>query len=309
MHARKSMQAYSSIPPTTWDMEYRPLGRTGLEVSVIGVGVEHLKNQPEESIADVVGAAVSRDVNYFDLVWSLPNVIRGVAKGIGEAREEVHLAVHLGSCYRDGGYLRSRTPSRCEEVFHETLGRLGTSYADVINIHYVGDFKQWEIVSEPGGVLDLAVRLRDEGAGRVVAISTHDIRVVKRAAEHPEIGSVMYQVNMANPALPGRDEALRRCAETGTGVVAMKPYAAGKLLLANRTVSFSKYQTGGLTLKKKLPVSMTPVRCLSYTLSQPGVSCAVTGVKNVDELHGGLEYLRASDPERDYERELGEILS
>lgn len=289
-------------------MEYRPLGRTGLDVSVIGIGVEHLKNQPEESIAAVVGEAVESGVNYFDLVWSLPNVVRGVAHGIMDSREDIHLAVHLGSCYRGGKYLRSRTPRRCEEVFLETLERLGTDHADVINVHYVKDIKQWNIVTKPGGVLDLAVRLRDEGAGDVVAVSTHDLRVVELAAEHPEIGSVMYQVNMANHGLHGRDEALALCAERGMGVVAMKPYARGKLLRANRTVTFSTFQTGGLRHKKKIPAGMTPAKCLSYTLSQPGVSCAVTGVKDTEELHGGLAYLGASGAERDYEKELHNLL-
>ncbi len=289
-------------------MEYRPLGRTGLDVSVIGIGVEHLKNQPEESIAAVVGEAVESGVNYFDLVWSLPNVVRGVACGIGGAREDVHLAVHLGSCYRGGKYLRSRTPRRCEEVFLETLERLGTDHADVINIHYVKDMGQWDVISKPGGVLDLAVRLRDEGAGDVVAVSTHDSRVVELAAEHPEIGSVMYQVNMANHGLQGRDKALALCAEIGMGLVAMKPYARGKLLRANRTVTFSTFQTGRLRYKKKIPAGVTPTKCLSYTLSQPGVSCAVTGVKSIEELHGGLAYLEASGAERDYEKELHNLL-
>jgi len=285
-------------------MEYRPLGDTGLNVSVIGLGVEHLKRQPEESIAGVIEEAVSGGVNYFDLVWSFPNVVRGVAKGIGDRRRHVHLALHLGSCRKDGKYIRSRTPRRCEDNFHETLELLDTSYVDLINLHYVKDIKQWNIVTKPRGVLDLAVRLRDAGLGRLVAISTHDLRVVRLAAEHPEIESVMYQINMANHNLEGREEALQLCVAGGKGVVAMKPYAKGKLLQRNKTVKIVDHHTGGLRLTAKIPGGSTPVKCLSYALSQSGVSCAVMGVKNIEELRGGLAYLDAAESERDFRQEL-----
>lgn len=288
-------------------MEYRSLGKTGLNVSVIGIGVEHLKYHPEENIAGIIREAIRKGVNYFDLVWSLPNVIQGVAEGIADKRKNTYLAVHLGSCYKDGKYLRSTTPGRCEEVFIETLKRLGTNYADLINLHYVKDIKQWNIITKPKGVLDLAVRLRDDGWGNRIAISTHDIHVVKLAAEHPEIESVMYQINMANHNLKGRDEALQFCIERGMGIVAMKPYAGGKLLQTNKTVNIATYQTGGLSLKRKIPGSITPVKCLSYTLSQSGVSCAVTGVKNIEELHGGLAYLDASEIDRDFQQELKDL--
>lgn len=288
------------------DMEYRPLGTTGLDVSVAGVGVEHLKNLPAERIASIISVALDHGVNYFDLVWNFPNVIAGVAEGIADSKEDVHLAVHLGSCYREGKYVKSRTPRRCEAVFRESLERLDVERV-IINIHYVRDLKEWSDVTKPKGILDLALKLRDEGLGRMMALSTHDTRVVKLAAEHPEIGSVMYQVNMGNHRLEGRDEALRLCAETGTGVVAMKPYAKGKLLKAGRTISLSTFDTGGHKQKLKIPQGNTVVRCLSYALSQPGVCCAVAGVRNIEELLGGLAYIEASEDDRDYGKILAEL--
>ena len=159
-------------------MEYRPLGTTGLDVSVIGVGVEHLKNQPAENIATVVREAVGHGVNYFDLVWNFPNVIAGVAEGIADSKEDVHLAVHLGSCHRDGKYVKSRTPRRCEAVFRESLEQLDIERV-IINIHYIRNLKEWSEVIKPKGILDLAIRLRDEGLGSLIALSTHDFRIVE----------------------------------------------------------------------------------------------------------------------------------
>ena len=289
-------------------MEYRPLGEIGLNVSVIGVGIEHLKNRPAGDVARIIKEAVGGGVNYVDLVWSLPDVIRGVAQGVGDSREDVHFAVHLGSCHKNGKYMKSRTPQRCEETFRETLQLLDTDHAAVINVHYVKSIKEWDIVTKPRGILDLAVKLRDDGLGRAVGISTHDLRVVELSARHPEIVSVMFQVNMANNGLEGRDDALRLCAENGKGVVAMKPYGSGKLLQAGKKVKFAAYHTAGLRFETRVPEGMTPAKCISYTLSQSGVRCAVVGVKTVEELRGGLAYLAASEAGRDFHGELEALL-
>jgi aryl-alcohol dehydrogenase-like predicted oxidoreductase len=53
-------------------MEYRKLGRTGLDVSAIGLGTEYLNGQSRETVVSVVREAVDRGVNYFDLVFSFP---------------------------------------------------------------------------------------------------------------------------------------------------------------------------------------------------------------------------------------------
>ncbi len=103
-----------------------------------------------------------------------------------------------------------------------------------------------------------------------------------------------------NHSLPGRKAFLETCKNEGVGLVAMKPFARGKLLQRNRTVNIAKYQSGGISIKKKIPRDITPIKCLSYTLSQTGVSTTIPGVKNVQELKENLTYLNASDEEKDF---------
>ena len=52
-------------------MEQRTLGKTGLEVGVIGLGTEHLEQTPETMRA-VLGAAIEAGVNYVDLLYDDP---------------------------------------------------------------------------------------------------------------------------------------------------------------------------------------------------------------------------------------------
>jgi len=286
-------------------MEYRVLGDTGLKVSSLGLGVEHLKNQPSETIAEVIQNAIHCGINYFDLVWSLPKVIDGV--GQATARSDVHLAVHLGSSHRNGKYVKAKSTRKCEETFRETLDRLDKDSVSIINLHYIKGIKQWEESIKPNGVLDLAIRLRDEGLGKIIAISTHELEVVRSATDHPELSSVMYQINMANHNLLGRDEALSHCKDNGMGLVAMKPYAAGNLLKPGKKVKFPEHKTGGLRAEYRIPASLTHIKCLHYSLSQPGVNCVVFGVKNLQELENNFKYFSSNEKDRIFSNELSQL--
>ena len=283
-------------------MEYRDLGSTGLKVSSLGLGVEHLKKQPTENIVEVIQKAVQGGINYFDLVWSLPHVIDGVAQGT--SKSEVHHAVHLGSSYRNGKYVKAKSTKKCEETFRETLDRLDRDSVSIINLHYIKGVKQWGEAVKSNGVIDLAIKLRDEGLGKIVAISTHELEVVKRAVDHPDLASVMYQVNMANHSLLGRDKALNHCKDNEMGVVAMKPFAAGNLLKPGKKVKFPEYKTGGLRTEYRIPASLTHIKCLHYSLSQPGVNCVVFGAKNLQELEDNLGYFTVNNEERTFDNEL-----
>ncbi len=88
----------------------------------------------------------------------------------------------------------------------------------------------------------------------------------------------------------------------------MKPFAGGKLLRSGRKVRIARYQLGGakgIDIQKTMPI--TPVQCLSYTLSQAGVATAVPGCASVAQLEAALEYIDAPVEERDYASALNNV--
>jgi predicted aldo/keto reductase-like oxidoreductase len=281
-------------------MEYRKFGNTGLDVSVIGLGTEYLFRQSRETVVSVIQRAIDCGVNYIDLVFNFSDLIENIAVGIEGKRNKVILTGHLGSGEKSGRYYKTRKANECEEIFNDLLRKLNTDYIDVANIHFVKNQKEYDVVKAEGGVLDLALRLKEEGKARLVCISTHDTSVAIQAAKSGKIDVIMIQVNMANNAMPGRNEMLATCAREGIGLVAMKVFAGGKLLQRNRTVNIAAYQTGGKSLKKKISSLITPVQCISYTLSQMGVCTVVPGAKSVNELNESLAYLNAGDEEKDF---------
>ena len=280
-------------------MEFRKLGKTGLDVSVIGLGTEYLNGQSRETVTSVVHQAIERGVNYIDLIFAFPEYRDNFGAALKGRRERVILAGHLGSTEKQGQYYKTRSVKRSETFFLDLLSRLGTDYVDIVLLHNFTTVKDYDRVMQPRGLMDLARRFQQEGKARFIGISTHDIAVASKAIESGHIDVLMFPINLTSNAMSGRKELLSLCARQGVGLVAMKPFAGGKLLQKG-TVRVAKYQTGGEVFKTKITSRISPAQCLSYVLAQGGVSLALPGVKNTAELAAALHTLEATDAERDF---------
>jgi len=167
--------------------------------------------------------------------------------------------------------------------------------------------KDWEQVTRPGGVFDLARRLREEGKARTIGISGHYARPIKEAIATGDVDVVMFPINLFSHAMPGRQELLEMCTTEHIGLIAMKPFGGGKLLNRRGSLRVPKYQTGGETYKASIGSEITPVQCLAYVQAQVGVSIALPGVKDTAELSAALEVLEATENEQDYSHLLADF--
>jgi len=280
-------------------MKFRILGRTGLKVSEIGLGTEYLFRQPKEIVSSVIYEAIKNGINYFDIVFNVSKYIENISSAIENNRDDIILTCHLGSIDQDGKVGRSRNIKECEQTIIKTIGRFGKGYIDIVNLQFVKE-KEYESIIAPEGLLDLAKRLKKEGKAKFIGLSTHSISIGQKAVKSGNFDIIMNQVNIVNNSMHGREDLLKTCKKEGVGLVAIKPFAGGKLLQSNRTVYIAKYQSGGLNLKKKIPKDITPIKCLNYTLSQTGVSTTIPGVKNIQELKENLAFLNASDEDKDF---------
>lgn len=260
-------------------MRYNKLGRTGLDVSIIGLGMEHLVASPEK-VAPVVHRAIDEGMNYIDMmIWTSEHkdVLGTALKG---RRDKVILAGHLGAAETNGQYRRSRDPKECENLWHDLLSRLRTDHVDVLHLHYVDVEDDYERIMAPGGVLELALRLKQEGKARFLSLSGHNPVLALKAVKSGRLDVLMHPINIVGDAEPGKRELCHACASLGVGLVAMKTFA------------------GGEVIQRENPTSS--IQCISYTLSQPGVSTALVGAKNVEELEADLAFLDATDEEKDF---------
>lgn len=74
-----------------------------------------------------------------------------------------------------------------------------------------------------------------------------------------------------------------------------------------KKVRVHKHQTDGIRVEARIPKTLTAIKCLSYTLSQPGVITTIPGVSNIDELRSVLAYPRATQEEKDYSQPLKQL--
>lgn len=289
-------------------MEYRALGRTGMSVSEIGLGCEHLQGKSGETIERVVHAALDGGVNILDVFMSEPQVRSDIGAALRGRREKVLLQGHIGSIWRDGQYERSRDGALCEAFVADFLKRLGTDYIDIGMIHFVDTLDDLAIV-ENGPVLAYAKRLKEQGVIRSIGMSSHDPVTARRAVEAGWLDVLMFSVNPAYDLLPentkidsyfeadtwrrdglsginpNRAALYESCAAHGVGITVMKTYGAGFLFNAGLS-PFGR--------------TFSPAQLIHYALSRPAVSSALIGCQTPEEVSAALSYEDAPAAARDY---------
>jgi predicted aldo/keto reductase-like oxidoreductase len=258
-------------------MEYRKLGRTGLNVSVIGLGTEHLE-QTKGTMEAVLRIAVGTGINYIDVLYSNPEADAAFWDNIGPElnryRDKLVLTAHWGpsDMYRD--------PAECQRCLESALKRVGNDYFEVVMLTVVDSEETWNGWAQES--LERLLPYKEQGRVGHIGLSGHTVPIAIKAAQSGLIDVLMYPINL----LGHDDEEVRAlyqaCEEQNVGLVAMKPYHGGTLLFVNGK-----------------PSGITPTQCLHYVLSQP-VSTTVPGARNAEELRATLHYLEATEEEKDY---------
>ncbi len=285
-------------------MEYRTLGRTGWRVSAVSLGTEYLINLPREHVAGVVGEAIRAGVNYFDLFFANPDFRDNMGAAFAGQRQRVHLTAHLGAIDVNGQYDKTRDPALAETMFHDFLARYRTDYVDVLFLHNIDSQDDYAEVMRAGGLRDLALRLRGSGKARTIGFSGHTVATARQAVESGVVDVLMFPINLAGHAVPGRRELCQTCAERGIGLVAMKPYAGGRLLRQEPQLAIESWQSGGGKMELERRAAITPLQCLAYVLAQPGLSAIVPGCKDLEQLAAAQAVWQATAAERDFSQVL-----
>lgn len=258
------------------NMGTRTLGRTGLEVGVIGLGTEHLSANRENMDA-VFDLAVEAGVNYIDLVYNDPLDVHAdyweaIAPAIRRHRECLILTLHWGFVYHE-------PVDHCQQCFDKALNRLGNDYTEIAMLTMVDSESLWTGWAQES--IERLHKYQRDGRVGFIGLSNHKVDVARMAVESGMIDVLMFPVNLyEHYEDPERAALLETCAAHEVGVVAMKPYYGGRLLT---TVG--------------RPTGITPAQCLYYVLSQ-SVATAVPGARNVDEMREALRYVDASVEEK-----------
>ena len=212
-------------------MEYRPLGRTGLSVSVLSQGGAAIGQQygpvSAAEAADCVRAAIDAGVNLID-----------TAAYYGRGRSEEILGEVLAGGWREKVYLCTKacrldrrvfdfTPEGTRRCFEESLKRLRTDRVDILLAHDIEFADDYEAVFTE--TADVLYQLKKEGKARFVGMSCLPLGLLRRAIERCDLDVVISYAhfNLQNTRL--LTELLPSAEAKGVGVLNASPLSLGLL--------------------------------------------------------------------------------
>lgn len=285
-------------------MLYRPLGRTGLNVSEIGFGCASWWGQKafdeREAIA-LVHAALERGVTFFDTgaAYSGGEAEPRLGRALkGRPLDGVVVATKAGT-YHDGRrVVRDFRPAAIEASVERSLGRLGLEALPLLQLHGPAIAE----LDEP--MLEMLQGLKRRGLVRALGANSFDPAVIEHIIDLPTFDVVMVDYNLLRPE---RGPLIARAAAAGKGVLAGMALAMGHTnrqvvrlraprdvwyalrALKNHRADIAKGASFGFL--QALPDMTASQAALAYVLADPNVSCAVVGTTRMGHL---LENLAAS---------------
>jgi predicted aldo/keto reductase-like oxidoreductase len=253
---------------------YRTLGKTGIEVPIVSMGVMRADNP------NILKAAYELGIRHFD-----------TASGYQDGRNEEMVGQYFKDKPREEVIISTKIHPPKEglstdqfiEKFDQSLKRLQMSYVDILYLHAASD-KEYAL--DPRYTEALR-RIKESGKAKFVGVTTHsNMAVVLNAA----VDSKLYDVVLTSYNFRLKDDtelqsALQRANDAGLGIVAMKNMAGGYL-----------------DKDKKKPVNCKAA--LKWVLSNPLIHTAIPGLTNFEMVKENWEVAQNHDLE---ENEKGDL--
>ena len=146
----------------------RPLGRTGIQVSALGLGGHHLGDlQTVEEAIRLVHEAVDAGITFFDNCWEYWNgrAEDWLGRALKGRRDKVFLMTKVCTHGRGAGLAL--------KMLEESLRRLQTDHLDVWQVHDMGFDNDPELAYAQGGVLEALDQAKRQGKVRFVGFTGH----------------------------------------------------------------------------------------------------------------------------------------
>ena len=255
----------------------RPLGRTGIQVPIIGFGSgsRFLMYKDEAKAIAALNHAIDLGINYIDTAHSYGKSEEWIGRVIVTRRKEVTLSTKIAA----------RTADQARREIELSLKRLRTDRLDVMHIHNLKNVEDLAAIEARGGVVTALYEARDQKLTRAIGITCHaDPVALQTALERHDfdctqmalnagLASITDEMKLA-PKVKGTFEelALPVATRKQMGVIAMKVFGQDHLL--------------GAAPAEKL---------LAYVLSLP-VSLASVGMPKVDLIERNAAFAQTFSP-------------
>ncbi len=266
-----------AAPPTVrqGDMLYRTLGRTGEQVSLVGLGGHHIGRPPDESDGiRIIRHAIDRGITFMDNCWDYH-----------DGGSETRMGNALRDGYRAKVFLMTKIDGRTRETaarqIDESLRRLQTDRIDLMQHHEIIRLEDPDRVFAQGGAQEAMLEARKAGKIRYIGFTGHKDPLVhlRMLATARQNGFQFDAVQMPLNVMDGHfrsfeQQVLPVLVRERIGVLGMKSMGDG-IILESGVVS--------------------PIECLHYAMSLP-TSVVITGMERIDRVDQALQAVRTFQP-------------
>ena len=258
------------------EMPTRTLGRTGVKVSLIGLGGWHLgfKHIDDDLTLRIIRTAVDNGINFMDNCWDY-----------NDGASEVRMGKALRDGYRERVFLMTKIDGRTKEEatkqLDESLRRMQVDHIDLVQHHEILRFEDPHRIFDEQGANAALLEARDAGKVRFIGFTGHkDPRIHLYLLEVAKDNGFQYDtVQMPLNVMDAHYRSFEKLVlpelvQQKIGVLAMKT-------LANGTILESK--------------TVTAIECLQYAMNLP-TSVVITGCESLKDLDQALTAARTFKP-------------
>jgi len=264
--------------PDSGELPRRVLGRTKERVTILGLGTAYIANKGRDAIDDaktraLIEAAYEGGIRYFDTSPDYKDSEFRLGQALAEVRERIFLVTKINPLTAEGA----------EKEFANSLKLLKTDHVDLLLQHGIGcagPTTDTKMILGKGGSLEFLIKAKKAGMTRFIGLSIHipfapGLALLNASDEWDVVMPFVNYVSRAE--INAEKEVVESCRARNIGVTAMK-VLGGDGQLAN------DYD-----------------RAFRYTLSVPGLACALVGCRDAGEVKRAVRAARDFRPLTDKE--------
>jgi len=267
-------------------LEKRRLGRTDLDVTVLGYGGAEVgfQNESAETVSRLLNAALDAGLNAIDTAECYNASEELIGKAVAHRRGEYHLFTKCG--HASGLPFADWDLELLEQSIDRSLTRLQTDHVDVLQLHTCSEEKLRQ-----GDVIAVLQKARDSGKTRYIGYSG-DSRAARYAVECGAFDTLQTSVSIADQE--STDLTLPLALERGVGVIVKRPIANACWRTGQKPDNgyvhtyWDRLQALDYDFLKG-DLSQSIATALRFTLTVPGVNTAIVGTANPDRWRKNAE--------------------
>lgn len=202
------------------------LGKTELQVPIIGFGGIPIQRLTENEAIEVVQRCLDLGVTFLDTANGYTTSEERIGKAIAGRRDQVIIATKSGTGDK----------ATAQEHLELSLKRLNTDYIDLWQFHGISTPEKYEKVLGPGGAMEAAQEALKAGKIRHIGVTSHSLDMAIKMVPSGHFETMQFPFNfVTNEA---KERLLPLCQEHDLGFIAMKPFAGGMLGKASLSIKW-----------------------------------------------------------------------